>query len=139
MARVLLSLATAVAACCANANPGRSTLFRAIAAVESIDGATSANVYQLQPSYVADVNRIQRKLQRVDGRRRETFSCLDVMSRSASERMMEIYWDYYGKRIQGPVTDEIRAKLHRVGFRGLRTRRATAEAYWRRVRKAMAR
>lgn len=113
-------------------------LFNAIAAVESDNGETSDNIYQIQPCYVADVNRIQAKLERVDGIRRRRFAADDVYDRLASERMMEIYWAYYTKRTLRADAKTL-AMLHRVGWRGLKTRKGTAEAYWKRVKKAMER
>lgn len=114
-------------------------LFRAIENVESSLGKTSGNVYQIQPGYVADVNRIQRKLERIDGIRRERFSLEDVFSRIKSERMMMVYWSYYSKRIINGTSYEVLARLHRVGFAGLRIKKTTADIYWRKVRKELLR
>ena len=111
-------------------------LYAAIAAVESDNGETSGNIYQIQPSYVADVNRVQAKLERVDGINRRRFALADVYDKTASEQMMAVYWDYYTKRT-GRADAKTLAMLHRVGLRGLTTKRRTAEAYWARVSKAM--
>lgn len=112
-------------------------LMDAIAEVESDGGATSRNVYQLTPEYVADVNRIQRKESRVDGVPRRAWSCCDVEDRSRSEAMMAVFWRYYSRRLPNGGTVEELAKIHHVGHRGMRTRRAAAEAYWRKVRRRM--
>ena len=67
-------------------------LFTALATVESNNGKTSRNVYQITEQYVDDVNRICR----ING-----FSFVyyysDVNDRSKSERMMETYRAQYGK------------------------------------------
>lgn len=114
-------------------------LFRAIERVESSLGKTSSNVYQLQPDYVADVNRIQRKLERVDGIRRRKFKCEDVFSRETSEKMMMVFWSYYSKRVANGESYEVLAKLHRVGFVGLTKKKHTAGEYWKKVQKELRR
>lgn len=63
-------------------------LFSAIAQVESNNGQTSKNVYQLTRTYVDDVNRISKD---------EAFLYEDRNDRCKAERMMEIYWLYYAK------------------------------------------
>lgn len=108
-------------------------LFRIISEVESANGRRSGNMYQITPEYVSDVNRIQRKLTRVDGMKRERFSCESVFDRGASERMMEVYWNYYCPRV-GDWSDETKCKLHHVGYRGLRTKKDLAEIYWKKIR-----
>jgi len=112
-----------------------TNLLAAIAQVESDRGATSRNVYQLTPEYVADVNRIQRKLTRIDGVRRTQWKCEDVLDVTRSEEMIAVYWAYYGKRLpQGGTAEEL-AKMHNVGYSGLRTRKTAAKRYWARVEK----
>lgn len=104
-------------------------LYKAIAIVESDDGKTSENRYQLTPAFVADIRRITG----------EPFPKLGVYDAAYSRKAMLCYWVYYGSRYEArtgrPATAEILAKMHRVGYKGLWTRKATADGYWRRVRK----
>lgn len=116
-------------------------LCAAIAQVESDRGETSGNVYQITPEYVADVNRIQRKETRVGGAnanaRRKSWRCEDALSMERSKAMMRIFWAYYARRLPNGGTAEELAKIHHVGYRGLRTKRTEAEVYWRKVRRAL--
>ena len=132
-----MCIAACMSAVCCNAErvPSRS-LLDAIARVESTDGKASGNVYQITPEYVADVNRIQRKLTRVDGVRRHRFSCEDVFDRAKSEEMMLVYWGYYSRRL-GKTDAEHFAKLHNVGYRGVKEKRSAGERYWNKVKNEM--
>lgn len=108
-----------------------SQLFAAIAAVESEDGQTSDNVYQLQRVYLDDVGRI--------------FGChfADEVAtdRHASEHVMLAYLEYYGERYQRKTgrtpTAEVLARIHNGGPNGWR-KDSTLE-YWRKVKAAMER
>ena len=102
-------------------------LFAAIAEVESNNGLTSDNVYQLTNIFVDDVNRISKT---------ESFTYNDVFDREKSERMMEIYWGHYVKEyynaLKAPPTWEALARIHNGGPNGA-TKYATKK-YWRRVK-----
>lgn len=108
-----------------------SQLFAAIAAVESEDGRTSDNVYQLQRVYLDDVGRI--------------FGChfADEVAtdRHASEQVMLAYLEYYGERYARQTgrqpTAEVLARIHNGGPNGWR-KDSTLE-YWRKVKAAMER
>ena len=70
-------------------------LYLAIAQVESQCGKTSDNIYQIRDIYIRDVNRI------VAGRGATGhFSTGAKFMRDASESMMRIYWDHWGKHYQ---------------------------------------
>ena len=105
-----------------------SQLFAAIAAVESENGRTSDNVYQLQRVYLDDVGRI--------------FGCHfadEVMTdRNASEQVMLAYLEYYGERYRRMMgkepTAEVLARIHNGGPNGWR-KEATA-VYWAKVKAA---
>ena len=106
-------------------------LFAAIAQVESENGATSDNVYQLQRIYLDDVGRI--------------YGCHfadEVMTdRHASEQVMLAYLEYYGERYRRKTgkepTAEVLARIHNGGPNGWR-KEATA-VYWAKVKAAMER
>lgn len=132
----LLTATTAalLAACAVSGYAGQPVdygrLYAAIAAVESDSGKTSGNRYQLTELWLADLERIM--------------GCpvnrphLRTNAKAAEEAML-VYWAYYTSRYVArtgrPVTAEILAKLHRVGYAGLWRKPRTAENYWRRVRK----
>lgn len=104
-------------------------LFKAIAQVESDNGATSNNVYQITPSYIEDLNRIYThhypKKCRYD--------------RWASQQMMMDYWRYYAyqyaRRTGKPITYEVLARIHNGGPLG--AEKQCTIKYWDKVRKEM--
>ena len=102
-------------------------LFAAIAQVESDNGKTSKNVYQLTRIYVDDVNRISKD---------EAFLYEDRNDRCKAERMMCIYWTYYGKRYLDQTgrtpTWETLARIHNGGPDGWK--KYGTKKYWRRVK-----
>ena len=102
-------------------------LMDAIAAVESDRGATSANVYQLQPVSVRDVRRSTGP--------RIMFEQA-VGDPAVARACIEAYWDYYGDRYylltQKRADAQVLARIHNGGPDGWR-RRCT-RAYWIRVR-----
>lgn len=104
-----------------------AALLRALAMVESDDGVTSRNVYQIERIYIEDVNRIEDADYRWE----------DVYSRERSEEMVRAYLAYYGaryERITGRTpTEEVYARIHNGGPDGWR-KRATVR-YWRKVRR----
>ena len=103
-------------------------LFSAIAQVESCNGQTSKNVYQITRQYVDDVNRILMG--------NETYTYDDVNDRERSERMMEIYLAHYCVKYKDETgrfpTWETIARIHNGGPRGW-CKYATKK-YWRRVK-----
>ena len=105
-------------------------LYAAIRTVESDDGRTSANAYQLTERYLRD-------LERITGA--SVSRARAVEERAEAERLMGIYWAYYSSRwiarTGKPVSAELLAKIHRVGYAGIWKRPETAAAYWRRVRR----
>ena len=102
-------------------------LFTALAQVESNNGQTSKNVYQITRQYVDDVNRISDN---------EAFLYEDRNDRSKSERMMEIYWLYYTQRYIDQTgrtpTWETLARIHNGGPDGWK--KYCTKKYWRRVK-----
>lgn len=102
-------------------------LFAALAQVESNNGQTSKNIYQITRQYVDDVNRISEN---------EKFTYGDVNDRERSERMMEIYLAHYCIKYTdetgGLPTWETMARIHNGGPRGW-SKYATKK-YWRRVK-----
>jgi len=108
-------------------------LFTAIAIVESENGATSKNVYQIQRSYFLDVCRFRRL-----NVHPESYDCFCEI-RPLAEDIMMMYWDYYGDKVQrrigNPITAETLARLHRCGFVGYWTKWKTGTSYWKRVKK----
>ena len=109
-------------------------LFTALAQVESNNGQTSKNVYQITRQYVDDVNRICR----INGYS-FVYSHSDVDDRSKSERMMETYLAYYGKeyaRKTGKLpTWETLARIHNGGPDGWK--KYGTKRYWRRVKELL--
>ena len=107
-----------------------ASLIAAIAQVESENGATSDNVYQMRRIYVEDVNRVLG---------REAYSYEDVTDADKCVEMMVTYWTHYGARYERltgkPVTYEVLARIHNGGPDGWR--RKCTEKYWDRVRAAM--
>lgn len=103
-------------------------LYAAIADVESDNGRTSDNVYQISVAYIADVNRITEN--------RYAFIERDRYVRWISERMMAEYWRYYGERyakVTGKQpTAEVLARIHNGGPNGWN--KESTEAYWRKVK-----
>lgn len=105
-------------------------LFYAIAQVESDCGRTSANRYQLTRSFCLD-------LERITG---ETWDYAATVASDGRARLgMRLYWGYYAprkvKRDGGEVTAELLAKLHNVGYVGLRSKASAADRYLRKVRR----
>ena len=108
-----------------------SKLFTAIAAVESENGRTSDNVYQIQRVYLDDLGRV--------------YGCHfadEVMTdRHASEQVMLAYWEYYGeqyaRRTWRQPTAEVLARIHNGGPNGWR-KDSTLE-YLRKVKAAIER
>jgi hypothetical protein len=98
----------------------------AIAQVESDNGATSGNVYQIRDIYIDDINRIY-NLQ---------LSYNIKYDRELSEKAMRLYWLYYGERyikLTGkPVTYEVLARIHNGGPRGYK--KHSTKKYWDRVK-----
>ena len=105
-------------------------LMDAIAMVESNRGATSANVYQLKPIYVEDVNRITGQ-----GLTHGQAVADDAVARAC----IEAYWEYYGARyyrLTGRQADaEVLARIHNGGQDGWR--KPSTRAYWNRVKSAL--
>ena len=111
-----------------------ATLYFAIAQVESnggLDAKCRGNVYQITRRYLDDVNRFSPYI----------YPDAVRFDRIASERLMYDYWYFYGMKYitetGRPVTAEVLAKIHRVGYAGLKTRARTAQRYWERVRNEM--
>ena len=104
-------------------------LFAALAQVESNNGITSDNVYQIRAMYVEDVNRIAGT----------TYTTEDLNDKTKSEEMMLAYWTYYGnryRRITGlQPTAEVLARIHNGGPNGWRMH--ATEKYWDKVRSKM--
>ena len=104
-------------------------LFAAIAQVESENGKTSDNVYQLQRVYLDDVGRI--------------YGCHfsnDVMTdRFASEQVMLAYLEHYGESYRRKTgkepTAEVLARIHNGGPSGWR--KESTLGYWAKVKAAM--
>ena len=127
--RTILALAVALAGLNARSaeDIDYAALFKAIRQVESDCGKTSANAYQITVAYLAD-------LERITG---DTWDYNEVTrSEAKSELAMRTYWAYYSRSLHGrPVTAKWLAQVHRVGLRGITTRKWVAEAYWKRVSK----
>ena len=111
-------------------------LFAAIAEVESENGKTSNNVYQISGRYLADVNRIRavRTLHRLN-----KFNTHDRFDRTESERMMWEYLNYYGYRYRMSTgknpTAEVFARIHNGGPNGWR--KESTLKYWHKVKAVM--
>lgn len=105
-------------------------LMDAIAMVESNRGATSANVYQLKPIYVEDVNRITGQ-----GLTHGQAVADDAVARAC----IEAYWEYYGARYyrltRRQADAEVLARIHNGGPDGWR--KPSTRAYWTRVKSAL--
>jgi len=119
-------------------------LYTAIAEVESNNGKTSINVYQIDEDgsgYIDDVNRILAGRSKVTGEAFRPFVRIAKYDRKSSEAMMAIYWDYYGRKYEQKtgkkVTAEVLARIHNGGPTGWR--RAYTCGYWNRVKAAMER
>lgn len=108
-----------------------SQLFAAIAEVESGNGRTSDNVYQIQRVYLDDFWRIYGC----------NFADEVATDRHASEQVMLAYWEYYGeqyaRRTGRQPKAEVLARIHNGGPNGWR-KDSTLE-YWRKVKAAIER
>lgn len=106
-------------------------LYAAIAQVESDNGKTSDNIYQLRVLYVHDCNRITNG--KYDFRERDRYV------RWMSERMMYEYWKFYGGMYESIVgkmpTYEVLARIHNGGPDGWK--KADTVPYWWKVKKVM--
>ena len=107
-----------------------ATLFSAIAQVESDNGLTSDNVYQLSDIYIKDVNRYY------GGGK---YATTDKFDRKKSEQIMLEYLALYGRRYYIKTgmkpTAETLARIHNGGPDGWR--KPATLGYWRKVQKAM--
>ena len=111
-----------------------AALFAAIAEVESNNGATSRNIYQITPTYIQDVNWIM-----IYGDTKlpyRLFSIEDAKDKDASEQMMIAYWRHWTRHIPD-VTLEVLARIHNGGPRGWK--KDATLPYWRKVEAAMER
>lgn len=141
----LVSALLAVAACTAYAAPhtkdGYSVaegwrarlidldaLYGAVGKAESDNGRTSRNHYQFTERYVRDVERITGK----------AVSRTVYGDKSKQEAAMLDYWNHYGERYEAAsgraISAEVLAKMHRVGYRGLKSKQTVAREYWHKVR-----
>ena len=104
-------------------------LLAAIAAVESDNGRTSDNVYQIRRIYLDDLGRIYGC----------HFADEVATDRHASEQVMLAYWEYYGERYARRTgrqpTAEVLARIHNGGPDGWR--KPATEGYWRKVKAVM--
>lgn len=104
-------------------------LFAAIAQVESANGKTSANIYQLQRVYLNDVGRIYGC----------HFSDKVLTDRFASEQVMLAYLEHYGeqyRRTTGKTpTAEVLVRIHNGGPDGWR--KESTLKYWHKVKAVM--
>ena len=103
-------------------------LYGAVGKAESNNGRTSLNHYQLTEGYVRDV---------------ESITGLPVPhsvyeDKARQEAAMLEYWNHYGERYEAAsgraISAEVLAKMHRVGYRGLKSKPKTARDYWHKVR-----
>lgn len=105
-------------------------LFLAISQVESEQGKTSENIYQIKNVYVADVNRITNS---------NKYKSSDVTYKKVSEEMMIHYWSHYGKNYKsktGKNPDyEVLARIHRGGPNGWKSK--STDRYWSKVKKEL--
>lgn len=125
-----------IAACalivCAIASTPReidyNRLLKAIAQVESDNGATSANVYQLTQVWVDDISRIVGEEFSLDQLIEERYLAEDLIIR---------YWKYYGAQYEareGVAPDyQVLARIHNGGPRGYA--KAATRPYWHKVQK----
>lgn len=104
-------------------------LFAAIAEVESENGKTSDNVYQLRRIYLDDVGRIYGC----------HFSDEVMTDRFSSERVMLAYMEHYGERYHRRTgklpTVEVLARIHNGGPDGWK--KPSTETYWNKVKAVM--
>lgn len=104
-----------------------AVLLPALAMVESDNGATSANVYQLSNVYIEDVNRIYHL----------RVSTNDKFDKRKSERIVFLYLFHYGaqyyKRTGSKPTYEVLARIHNGGPNGWR--KECTVRYWEKVKK----
>lgn len=103
-------------------------LLNAIAMVESDNGKTSRNVYQLTEIWVKDANRISGTVYTLDEL---------VENRAIAEGLICDYWRHYGARYyaefgEAPSMEQL-ARMHNGGPRGY-TKTATLR-YWEKVKK----
>ena len=102
-------------------------LLDAIAQVESENGSTSPNVYQLTPAYIEDVYRITGRL-------------VDPNNREESRQAVREYLTHYGRiymKTSGhkKPNDEVFARIHNGGPNGWR-KQATAK-YWKKIKQVL--
>ena len=116
-------------------------LFAAMAQVESDDGRTSNNIYQISDVYIDDVNRIT-EISSITVRQhgcRLPYSINDKFDRAASEAMMATYWLYYGTRYMTLTgerpTVEVFARIHNGGPDGWK--KPSTIKYWHKVKAAI--
>ena len=145
MKRLIYSIAVAVAAWTAYAAPhtqgGYSVaegwrarlidldaLYGAVGKAESDSGRTSRNHYQLTERYVRDVERITGL----------TVPHSVYENKARQEAAMLDYWNHYGERYEAAsgrtISAEVLAKMHRVGYRGLKSKPTVAREYWHKVK-----
>lgn len=116
-------------------------LYFAIAQVESENGKTSANMYQISPAYLNDVNRIIAEKCKVNGVAVHPayFYPNEVESRLASELMMKLYWAHYGylyfMETRNLPTAEVLARIHNGGPNGWK--KPSTIKYWHKVKAAI--
>lgn len=103
-------------------------LLRAVAQVESDDGATSANVYQLTQVWVDDISRIVGEEFTLEQLIKERYLAEDLIIR---------YWKYYGAQYEareGVAPDyQVLARIHNGGPRGYA--KAATRPYWEKVKR----
>ena len=103
-----------------------SAFLSAVAMVESDNGLTSDNVYQLEEVYIRDVERISGLRFSVDAK----------YNRAASETIMCIYLSHYGKvyerKTGNKATYEVLARIHNGGPDGWKKK--STERYWEKVK-----
>ena len=120
-------------------------LYCALSQVESFRGRASDNVYQIRKIYVDDVNRIQAEKEKAlarhygDHHPLPRFTYDDRYCPEKSERMMRIYWEWYGARYERQtgqrVTYEVLARMHNGGANGWK--KISTRLYWWRVRRIL--
>lgn len=123
--RLAVAGAAAVLSCAAEARLPSERLLEAIRQVETEDGRTSANVYQLRAIAVYDVNRIYGT----------GYRYADVFDRHVARRIVRKYLDYWSEVYRSETgrypTDEVLARIHHGGPRGWC--RKLTEKYWQRI------
>lgn len=104
-------------------------LIKAIAIVETDDGKTSKNVYQIKDIYIKDLNGIYTY----------KYHIRDKYSRSISEMMMYDYWRHYGyqyvKKTGNQITYEVLARIHNGGPDGWK--KESTKIYWHKVERCL--